>query len=107
MKIIQWINQYLLQIPVYEFYLWITGSRMIKGDCSFESVFFLHVHLILGSPRLSVNYGYSTNITACFNLHFDFVSFITLYRVCNIRPLLFSLPLTKLFFAILRGQPTF
>jgi hypothetical protein len=61
---------------------------------------------ILGTPRLSVNYAHSTDDTVCVNFHFDPVSFITLYRVCNIRTSLSSLSFSKLLFAILQGQPT-
>ncbi|CAF3969262.1 unnamed protein product [Rotaria sordida] len=86
-KLIQYINQFLLQIPIYEFYLWVTGSRIIRG-----------------TPRLAINYADSTEDTVCFNFYFDSVSFITLYRVCNIRLSSYSLSFTKLFLAILKGQ---
>ncbi|CAF1458897.1 unnamed protein product [Rotaria sordida] len=86
-KLIQYINQFLLQIPIYEFYLWFTGSRIIRG-----------------TPRLAINYADSTEDTVCFNFYFDSVSFITLYRVCNIRLSSYSLSFTKLFLAILKGQ---
>ncbi|CAF3929773.1 unnamed protein product [Adineta steineri] len=87
-KIIQYIGQFLLQIPIYEFYLWIMGSRIIRG-----------------TPRLSINYGYSTDNTVCFNFHFDPVSFFTLYHVCNIHSSLSLISFSKLFLTILKGQP--
>jgi len=89
-KTIQYINRFLLQIPVYEFYLWVTGSEIIRG-----------------TPRLSINYAHSTDDAVCFNFHFEPVSFLTLYRVCNIRPSLTSFSFSKLLLAILKGQPTF
>ncbi|CAF1291277.1 unnamed protein product [Adineta ricciae] len=89
-KIIQYFNEFLLQIPVYELYLWFTGSGVTRG-----------------SPKLSINYTYSNQTIVCFDFRFDRVSFVTLYRVCNIRPRLSSLSLTKFLLAILRGRPTF
>jgi hypothetical protein len=59
----------------------------------------------LGTPRLSINYANSTGDTVWFNLHFDPVSFITLYRICNIRSSLFFVSLSKLFLSILKGRP--
>ncbi|CAF3681392.1 unnamed protein product [Rotaria sp. Silwood1] len=87
-KLIQYINQFFLQIPIYEFYLWFTGSQIIRG-----------------TPRLEINYADSTEDTVCFNFHFDSVSFMTLYRVCNIRLSLSSLSFSKTFLAILKGKP--
>jgi hypothetical protein len=62
---------------------------------------------VLGTPRFSVDYTHSTDISVCFNFHFDSVSFLTLYRVCNNCSTFSSLSLSKLFLAILKGQPTF
>ncbi|CAF4490152.1 unnamed protein product, partial [Rotaria sp. Silwood2] len=87
-KLIQYINQFLLRIPIYEFYLWFIGSRIIRG-----------------TPRLAINYADSTEDTVCFNFHFDSVSFMTLYHVCNIRLPLSFLSFSKIFPAILKGQP--
>jgi hypothetical protein len=68
-------------------------------------LFFL-IH-ILGTPRLSINYANSTDDIVCFDFHFDSVSFLALYRVCNIRPSLSTLSFSKLLLAILKGQPIY
>jgi len=58
-------------------------------------------------PRLRVNYSDSTEDSVCYNFNFDPISFVTLYRICNIRISLISLSISKLLLAILKGQPTF
>ncbi|CAF4389198.1 unnamed protein product, partial [Adineta steineri] len=52
--------------------------------------------IIRGTPRLSINYGYSTDNTVCFNFHFDPVSFFTLSHVCNIHSSLSLISFSKL-----------
>lgn len=64
-----------------------------------------NVILSLGTPRLTINYGDSTENSVCFNFNFDSVSFFTLCRICNVRLSLSSLSLSATFLRILQGKP--